>query len=326
MSYKALNWAWDADLADSLAKFILVALADHASDHNGEDWVCFPSMSRLEAMTGVARKTVERKLGLLAQTGWISRRVKPGRRRKDGLYEYTLHRGREAGSSDPQSDGGGAGPSDPESGDGGATIGLSGSDHRTLGARPSDSQSLPPAPPIEINPQRTQSEPARGRADGDTDEAALGREFKRLSAAWAAVSKGRLAPRPSERAFRAAGAVWPAERVADAGVRYLAQDPDVKKFGPMRLHVWLDEGRFEPWMTAGDGAGGSAVALAGRPVWTGPSAIRAAVVAAKGEAFAASYLDPSLWDGERGVIVAGNGVRFERLAALALAGVSEVVR
>lgn len=91
MSNRALTWAFEADL-DSGRKFVLVALADHAADHSGEDWTCFPSTARLVAQTGMSVSTVERHLKGLWRDGWLSR---ARRRRKDGtlgIYDFTLHR------------------------------------------------------------------------------------------------------------------------------------------------------------------------------------------------------------------------------------------
>lgn len=47
MSYRALNWAWEADLPMP-QKFVLVALADMADEKDS----CYPGQERLARMTG----------------------------------------------------------------------------------------------------------------------------------------------------------------------------------------------------------------------------------------------------------------------------------
>jgi DNA-binding transcriptional regulator YhcF (GntR family) len=54
MSRKATDWAWSYKAPSSTVKLVLLALADRA----GEDCECFPSIERIEADTGLNRKTV----------------------------------------------------------------------------------------------------------------------------------------------------------------------------------------------------------------------------------------------------------------------------
>lgn len=135
--------------------------------------------------------------------------------------------------------------------------------------------------------------------------------FDKLAGAWGKVSPGRTAPRPAWRAFKLACQQAAPERIHDAGIRYLAQDPDVRRLGPYRLHAWLDEGRFQPWLVAPDKA-------EERPrAWAGPAEIRAAVVAQAGEDFARSYLDQASWD-PAGIITTRTAFACGKLQGLQL--------
>lgn len=314
-----MEWAFDSGTPTG-ARFVLVVLADHAGEHKGEPWKCYPSMELIQEKTGQSIKTIERHLEWLAINGWLTRKPRPGRRRADGLYDYVLNRAKGPQPSDKLSDGQeGQSPDKLSDGQGRSSDNLD-TTIRQFGGQPSDNLGNPPDPLIEINHQLTVSEPARAAARTDThdggkcDPVTLA-AFARLQAAWSAVSPGRVAPKPSLRAFVKAAQLVAPERIADAGERYLAQDPDVRQFGAMRLHVWLDEGRFEPWLLAGDRA--AAVGSAGNGVWSGPPEIRAAIAGAKGEAWAASYLDPAGWDGDGRVVLARTGMAERELSALA---------
>lgn len=94
MSNAAMSCAWEADDRPraSGALFVLIVLADHASDHSGENWGAFPSVGRICERTELSRGAVERHLKALEAAGWITRkrRVRPDG--KLGIYDYTLHR------------------------------------------------------------------------------------------------------------------------------------------------------------------------------------------------------------------------------------------
>lgn len=86
MSYRALNWAWEAKLPTS-QKFVLVALADMADEHES----CFPGQERLGRMIGATDRTVRAALVKLEDSGYISRTQRRG---ADGLRtsdRYALH-------------------------------------------------------------------------------------------------------------------------------------------------------------------------------------------------------------------------------------------
>lgn len=87
MSYKALNWAWEAQLPMA-QKFVLVALADMADEKE----TCYPGQERLAAMTGTSVSTVRRAVKALEEMGAISRRargVAGGGRTSDRYYLHT---------------------------------------------------------------------------------------------------------------------------------------------------------------------------------------------------------------------------------------------
>lgn len=71
MSYKALNWAWEADLPMA-QKFVLVALADMADEKE----TCYPGQERLASMTGTSVSTVRRAVKSLEECGAITRQAR----------------------------------------------------------------------------------------------------------------------------------------------------------------------------------------------------------------------------------------------------------
>jgi pyocin large subunit-like protein len=86
MNYKAMEWAFEQPLADSSAKFLLVAIAGHA----GRDLSCFPSYNRLSKMTGMSVRTLNRKVIVLQDAGLIKVTT---RKRPNGSFtssEYVL--------------------------------------------------------------------------------------------------------------------------------------------------------------------------------------------------------------------------------------------
>ena len=74
--------------------------------------------------------------------------------------------------------------------------------------------------------------------------------------------------------------------LAAAVARYVAGDEDAKRTGGPGFHSWLKDARFEHWTGTETTSGTST------PSWSGPPAVRQSVVAAKGEDFAAKWLDP----------------------------------
>ena len=68
MSIDAINWALKLPIKHSTAKFVLVAIANHA---NGEDWVAWPSVAQLTEATSQDRKTVLANMQRLIQLGYL---------------------------------------------------------------------------------------------------------------------------------------------------------------------------------------------------------------------------------------------------------------
>lgn len=71
MSSAALVDVWDHAPPewDGLTRFVALTLADHMSRHTGS---AFPSLTRLETITGMGRTTIRRKLREIEAAGWIS--------------------------------------------------------------------------------------------------------------------------------------------------------------------------------------------------------------------------------------------------------------
>lgn len=84
MSYRALNWAWEADLPTS-QKFVLVALADMADEHES----CFPGQERLARMVGGSVSTVRRAVKSLEESGYLNREPRRG---SDGMRTSDRYR------------------------------------------------------------------------------------------------------------------------------------------------------------------------------------------------------------------------------------------
>lgn len=84
MSFKLVERAFDAPVADPQAKLVLLAIARHA-DKRGS---CYPSAARLMTVTGLSKASVYRKISYLEKRGFI----KVTRRGKDGKKTSNLYR------------------------------------------------------------------------------------------------------------------------------------------------------------------------------------------------------------------------------------------
>lgn len=71
VSWKALDWATDADVGSPVLKLILILLSNKAD----EQFSCFPSVRTLVAESGAGRSTVLRALNTLETEGFITRRA-----------------------------------------------------------------------------------------------------------------------------------------------------------------------------------------------------------------------------------------------------------
>lgn len=90
MSLQAMIWAFRTPISNVGAKFVLLALAEHAREGVANGWSCFPTVKRLAKFTAQSERTVERHLGWLAQAGWIVRRHRQNRDGGGGAYLYML--------------------------------------------------------------------------------------------------------------------------------------------------------------------------------------------------------------------------------------------
>jgi len=207
-------WALKAPIPNCGAKLLLIALAEHASDHNGEDWTCFPSVDRLKEWTSLSDSSVTRHLAWLEEQGWISRERRKVQGRLSG-YTYTLHRNHGEGTS-RQTDGSSKAVETTRQFEGSRaeTIRQSdGSDPSICGVRPVNLMGLIDEPPIEppIEPG------ARATAEISSE---------RMSPAEAPQGLARtLVPVPSE--------------LRDQ----LSEDP---RFGEGWVVSWLDPCAFDP--------------------------------------------------------------------------------
>ena len=87
MSFKLVESAFDAPVADPQAKLVLLAIARHA-DKRGS---CYPSAARLMVVTGLSKASVYRKISYLEKHGFIrvTRRGKNGKKTSN-LYRLLL--------------------------------------------------------------------------------------------------------------------------------------------------------------------------------------------------------------------------------------------
>lgn len=90
MSLQAMIWAFRTPISNVGAKFVLLALAEHAREGAANGWSCFPTVKRLAKFTAQSERTVERHLGWLTQAGWIVRRHRQNRDGGGGAYVYLL--------------------------------------------------------------------------------------------------------------------------------------------------------------------------------------------------------------------------------------------
>lgn len=100
MSWEALAWAKDSDIAHPVAKFILVLLANKAD----ENFSCYPSIRTLMAESSAGRSTVLRALSYLETRGFMSRRPQfhdSGARRSTRYYLNHPRAPRRPPSPDP---------------------------------------------------------------------------------------------------------------------------------------------------------------------------------------------------------------------------------
>jgi hypothetical protein len=127
---------------------------------------------------------------------------------------------------------------------------------------------------------------------------------------WAGKAPERVSPQRVAAAWSAAltRSGLSGDRLLAAVAAAVRRDPDFGRGKAMNLDRWLAEDRFLPWLPAGDGPSDV-------EPWTGPAAVRIAVVEAMGQAGAVAYLDPAGWDEAGQVVRARTSIARDRLAA-----------
>lgn len=301
MSNKALTWAFEAPIDNVGAKFVLVALADHASDHAGEDWSCFPSNERLMEFTSMPLRTLERHISWLVAAGWITREKQRDRR---GRLKDRVYRLRRNGPIIPDA------VCPPAILAGGETA------------------SPPAKNPAHHPPNRGQKAPdlAGGHNKDEPPEPSLtptpgaradeNRAFEALVAAYPPAGIDNTDIPAARAAFGSevakVGDPW---RLVEAARSYAA-DPKTKarSFAPPGLDRWLMRqsylGRL-PSPVRSDGLGEGVADLFG---FGGPAEVRAALVATRGEGFVRSYLDRSRWEAATRTVVPPGGTARKALS------------
>jgi hypothetical protein len=279
-----MRWAWrnmDVDSPGALA--VLLVLADHAGEHDGEDWTCYPAVSLIAARTRLTERAVERHLLWLIEERWISRAARGVRQEGKGKFIYTIHRQRleRTASALPDKMTGQKGRALP--------------DNLALFTR--QKRQSPPHPPYIAEPPINPHSKSAGEAD-----------FEEVWKAWARTVPDGVARPADLKAWREALGKVAAADLALAALAYLDRSPGVKRGRGKSLRRWLDEEGWLPWQSdASSSASASAV------TWAGPPDVRAAVVASCGEGFAVSYLDPAAWHDGRRVITPRTGVARDAL-------------
>ncbi len=314
MSNAALNAAWDAPFPKGKAgaKHVLAILGDHASDHDGEDWTCFPSIARIARRATMDERSVERHLIWLVEEGWIKR---ARLRRRDGTlagYRYRLNRKRlievmaqQVADEEPFDwDEGEVEPLEPDDNlSGGPADSLSPATRQIVRQPPDKLSGHEPS----IEPPKEPSQSARASLSPT--------EVRRLfdQAGFAYPAKGRKVTRwpVARKAWVKRAAKYGAERLKAAAVAYAA-DADVagQNFVP-GLHTWLENEVFAAFLPAEGEAAVPAVhnPFEGLPGWL----CELVAVNGNGWSWARSYLDGATFDEAERVLRCRRGIQAEEL-------------
>lgn len=312
MSNKAINYAWEARVP-AAAKLLLLALADHAGDHAGEDWTCWPSADRLIDFTGYPKRTLERHMAWLVQAGWVTVQAPRSVRGKMQVRRYTLHRDADTRAALAAERGGVVCEAEDGHGEGAETGLKEGCPPANMaGGEPGQ----PPAKNPAIHPPKSGPPPAK-LAGGYIDEppepsgtpteragegaragaGELGVDWKAMG--WLSMPLGSRQV-TSERLF---GGAWDVEAGGGAdpqamAAACLAYSRDTGSWGasgrPVGATKFLAEGRWRQFAGA-DGARASAGVGAALAV-TVPAEVFEAVAGVKDDAFARSWLSRASWD------------------------------
>lgn len=68
MSRIATDWAWSQTIKPATHKLILLSMADRADEHH----CCYPSIARLEKDTGLDRKTIQKGVAAMIESGLLT--------------------------------------------------------------------------------------------------------------------------------------------------------------------------------------------------------------------------------------------------------------
>jgi Helix-turn-helix domain len=277
MSLQAIIWAFGAPVDSVGAKFVLVALAEHAREDQRAAWACFPSVKRLASFTAQSERTVERHLAWLVQNGWISRQRRSFRRGNAGAFTYTFGPDKLSGhdpTSTRQTD-----ALDP-----------------TKAASSPDNLSLPNKKEPSKEPV---TEPAQNDRDFETWWAAYPRKVEKLGAkaVYRRIVDNRLGT---------------ADQLLSGAKRYADEvrlrDPQMVKH-PSR---WLDLGC---WTDGGAQTSLRLVGAADHHphAFDGPPELWRAAVARRGEDWAKSWLAPCKWASDQREVQARTRLAADRI-------------
>ncbi|NQE63655.1 helix-turn-helix domain-containing protein [Caulobacter sp. RHG1] len=280
MGLYAMQWAFNAPIRSSGAKFILVALAEHARDEGREAWTCFPSVKRLAKWTAQGERTIERHLAWLIAEGWISREARQDRRRGESAYFYTLRRFGGEGGQEPDQ------PS-LESPGGANLAKLKRAFGRQFGAKhppisaptPANMASAYIEEPV-IEPVSEPNAPQAGTSEDHFAEfwSAYPNKVEQRGAKVAFMRLVRCGDATPDELIR--GARGYAQRVQDRPRRFTKSPTSWLLKG-----CWADEAAPPP----------SAQLPAGSQAFEGPSEIWAGAIRTKDLGWATSYLAPCAW-------------------------------
>lgn len=278
MALDAIRWAFRTPIESSGAKFLLVALAEHARD-DGDGWTCFPSIKRLCLWTSQGTRTVERHMSWLLANGWVSR-VRRDKRQGDASFVYTLHRENGRGGKALPLDADDVGDEPANSAIERQGVRQAGADHPPFSTKSAARLARPYMEEPVIEPV---NEPTP-RAARQVDD--------RFDAFWAAYPN-KVEKQGAQALYRRLvrrGEARPDELVAGAQ-RYAALVRDRAQRFVKSPTSWLTKGCWA------DGApsAASVVASPPQPSFEGPADVWSSVATRKGPAWAMSYLAPCAW-------------------------------
>jgi hypothetical protein len=281
MGLRAMLWALDADIPNTGAKFVLVSLGEHANGDPGQDFTCYPSIERIQEHTSQGFRTVQRHLDWLWSAGWISREKRRARAGGNkGVYDYTLHQDPERRKQLVEA---------RKSAEAPANLAGDATGQSVPTDRPNSTDE--PANLACAHNDEPVIEPVIEPGAGEDEE-----NFQAVFDAWAAIDPYHLS-RPK------AWAEWTqwaehhgSAALRHAAMRYLAEDPDVRRTGPRYLHNWLSEERWRPLLPSQHRLDQEEPQT--RTPFAGPADLRDAIVERKGEDWVRSWIDRCGWDPE----------------------------